>query len=122
MFCESCGSQLVEGSNFCTSCGSRVGEVQQSTQMNNQAQAYPLNYQANSQPLSVGQFLGMILLLVIPLVNIILLFVWGFGDGVNINKKNFARAHLILIGILIGLWIVFGVIIGGLLAGALYGY
>ena len=31
----------------------------------------------------------------IPVLNIILLFVWSFGGSVNL-KKNFARASLIL--------------------------
>ncbi len=39
----------------------------------------------------------MLFLMCIPILNLILLFVWGFGSTVNLNKKNFARAALILL-------------------------
>lgn len=45
-------------------------------------------------PLTTGQFLGMLFLCAIPLVNIIMLLVWAFGDG-NRNRKSFARAVLL---------------------------
>lgn len=47
-------------------------------------------------PLSVAQYIGLFLLLCIPISNLILLFVWSFGARINQNKKNFARASLIL--------------------------
>lgn len=47
------------------------------------------------EPLSVGQYLGIFLLMCIPILSIILLFVWGFGSRANVNRKNFARASLI---------------------------
>jgi hypothetical protein len=52
----------------------------------------------------------MILLLAIPLVNIIMLFVWAFGDN-NVNKKNFGKAYLIWAIIGIALSIIFFVFI-----------
>mgnify|MGYP003816452459 CR=1 FL=1 len=57
----------------------------------------------------------------VPILNIILLFVWSFGSSANLNKKNFARASLILGAIGLILSIVFGAalssIIGELLGG-----
>ena len=38
----------------------------------------------------------MLLLSMIPLVNIILLFVWSFSSQTNKSKKSYARAVLIL--------------------------
>lgn len=49
----------------------------------------------NSKVLSTGAFLGMFLLMMIPLVNIILLIVWACGKG-NLNRKHWAAAMLIL--------------------------
>lgn len=49
----------------------------------------------DTTPLSVGQFMLIELLMMIPLVNLILLFVWGFGGGVNVNRKNYALSKLI---------------------------
>ncbi|MDF2964072.1 MAG: hypothetical protein K0S39_5807 [Paenibacillus sp.] len=43
----------------------------------------------------------------IPIVNIIMLFVWAFGDNTNPNKKNYAKASLILAAIFIVLYVVF---------------
>jgi len=46
----------------------------------------------------------------VPIVNIVMLFVWGFGEG-NINRRNFCRAYLIVMGISIAIVIVFTVIL-----------
>lgn len=53
--------------------------------------------------ISVKDWLITILLLAIPIVNIIMLFVWAFGGGTNPSKANYAKAALIwaLIGIVI---------------------
>lgn len=72
----------------------------------------------DNSPLSMGQYLVMMLLMFIPLVNIILLFVWGFGDY-NVNKKNFARAQLIIMAISIVLGILFMIFIFSLSASIL---
>jgi hypothetical protein len=81
----------------------------------------PPAFPSLTDPLRVGQYLGMFISLCIPIINIILLFVWGFGSGVNLNKKNYARAVLIILAILIGLWIICGSIIMGIISG-IFGY
>ncbi len=81
--------------------------------MPSQSTAY--SGQSGSEPLRVGQYMGMLLLMCVPILNIILLFVWGFGSSVNLNKKNFARASLILSDVMLIFWIV----AGGLIMGAL---
>lgn len=72
--------------------------------------------QPGSEPLSVGQYIKMFLLMGIPILNIILLFVWSFGSAANLNRKNFARASLILAAIMLILYI----IAGGAIMRALY--
>ena len=47
----------------------------------------------------VGGWFLTLLLLCIPIVNIILTFVWAFSGSVNKNKKNFAIALLIMMAI-----------------------
>ncbi len=56
-------------------------------------------------PLSVGDYIVMFIVFSLPLINLILALVWGFGSGINPNRKNFAKAWLILllIGIVIGI-------------------
>lgn len=46
--------------------------------------------------MTVGDWIKTMLLMAIPLVNIILIFVWAFSDSANPNKRNYFRASLIL--------------------------
>lgn len=62
-----------------------------------------------SEPISVGGYLGMFILMGIPLVNIICLIVWICSS--NKNTKNFGLAYLILIGISVGISIITTVVI-----------
>jgi hypothetical protein len=61
---------------------------------------------------SVTDWVLTILISSIPLVNIVMLFVWAFGETTNVNKANWAKATLIWIAISIGLFVVFGMIFG----------
>ena len=47
------------------------------------------------KPVSVGNWLVTYLLMCIPIVNLIMLFVWGFGGGTPVSKANWAKASLI---------------------------
>ncbi len=66
---------------------------------------------ADTSPLSLGSYAGMLVLSMIPLVNLIMFFVWGFGSQ-NLNRRNFGRAALIIIAVIIVLNIIFGAAIG----------
>ena len=95
MVCPNCGAQLPENSVFCHHCGNNIAPAPVQ-----QPYAAPYNPMpqgnGNPPPLSVGAYIGMYFLLCIPVVNIILLFVWAFSAGENQNRKNYARAILIL--------------------------
>ncbi|MFE5320434.1 hypothetical protein ACFQ88_17140 [Paenibacillus sp. NPDC056579] len=56
---------------------------------------------------SVKHWMLTFILCAIPIVNIVMLFVWAFGDGTNPNKRNYARASLLLALIFIVLYVVF---------------
>jgi hypothetical protein len=59
-----------------------------------------------SAPLSFGQYLGMMIVSLIPCVGFIMMLVWSFGSKASASKKNWARAHLvfmIIAGIIIGI-------------------
>jgi hypothetical protein len=66
-----------------------------------------------SNEVSFGEWFLTIFLTAIPLVGLVLLFVWAFGSTTNPSKANWAKASLAwaAIGIVIYL-IVFVVIIG----------
>lgn len=57
---------------------------------------------------SIGNWIITLIILVIPLVNIIMLFVWAFNRNTNITKANWAKASLILLAV----WILLGIIFG----------
>ncbi len=69
-------------------------------QMNQQS--YKEYQQDVETVMSVGQWLITAIVMSIPCVNIVMLFVWGFGDG-NQNRANYCKASLILwiIGLLL---------------------
>lgn len=139
MFCESCGNQLPDNAKFCTACGATTGRTQAAPAQpantpppapaqpayNPPPQAQPVYSHASAPaqpayapmaaldaPLGVGQFIGMFFLLAVPILNIILLFKWAFGSSANLNKKNYARATLILAAI----GLIFSILAGGFIA------
>jgi len=101
MFCENCGNKLPDGAKFCGGCGAKTEPVQPAyTAADAPAPARsvpPPAYAPTAQtayaphqpsaclgkpgsdPLRVGQYIGMLLLMCVPILNIILLFVWSFG-------------------------------------------
>lgn len=64
----------------------------------------------DTSPMSLGDWLLTILALIIPCAGIILYFVWAFGKDVNVNRRNYCRAALIVEGIKIVLGVIIGVI------------
>ncbi len=73
----------------------------------------------NQKPMSVKDWLITLLIMAIPLVGLIMLFVYAFGNGENVNKQNWAKAQLILLAIVFGLFFLFFLIFGSLFAAAL---
>jgi membrane protein YdbS with pleckstrin-like domain len=64
------------------------------------------------QEVSVGEWIVTILITALPLIGLIMLFVWAFGDGAQPSKKNWAIATLIWYAIMIVLFIIFfGIIV-----------
>ena len=67
----------------------------------------------NASVMSVQDWLITILITAIPIVNIVMLFVWAFGNGsTNLNKKHWAKATLIWFAIIFALYIVFFMVLG----------
>ncbi len=64
---------------------------------------------------SVGEWIVTLLISVIPLVNIVMFFVWAFGSNTKLSKANWAKASLIWLAIAVVFYVVVIVlIIGGL--------
>jgi uncharacterized membrane protein len=54
---------------------------------------------------------GTLLVLIVPIVGLVLYFVWAFGTGGNLNRRNYCRASLIMMAISLVLSIIFTVTI-----------
>ena len=63
----------------------------------------------NDDVMSVKEWLITLLILCVPLVNIIMMFVWGFCSNTKPTKANFCKAYLILTAIAIVLYLVLGI-------------
>lgn len=63
--------------------------------------------------MSLKDWVVTLLISFIPVVGFVMLFVWGFSDSANPNKKNWARAALIMFAVFTVLYIIFGVLIFG---------
>ncbi|WP_010495241.1 hypothetical protein [Paenibacillus elgii] len=82
-----------------------------------------VNYanQSQSAPiLTVKDWLITMLIMIIPLVNLIMLFVWAFGGGENPSKANYAKATLIWMVIGFAFSLVFMILFAGALGSVLY--
>jgi len=124
--CSSCGSELTEGLKFCTTCGTAVSDtapvqavVQQVVQPPVQPVVQPPIQPVVQQDPMVGTkyelisawgYIGISLLMCIPVVGLILMIIWACGGCRKLQKRNYARAMLImfLIGFLFSL--IFGFI------------
>ncbi len=141
MFCGKCGAPVDDGAVVCASCGEAVVSAAEPVNsvpvVESAPVAEPTPFQAQpvyqqpvyqqsvyqqpvipegySETVSVGEWIGSMLLMMIPVVNFILMLVWAFG-GSKKSKSNFFKANLILV--LIG--VVIGVLIGVFFGAALF--
>lgn len=66
-------------------------------------------HQEVSPVISVKEWMIMTLIMIIPIVNIVMMFVWAFGEG-NPTKKNYYKAALIWAAIVIVIYIIIFVV------------
>lgn len=131
MYCSNCNKTFPEGMVFCDNCGNRLtpGNTTGPNTMpsQNPNPTYQSNYStqsftpppypmspestANNQ-VSTGKWIGIFLINIIPfvgpLIYLIMLFVWAFGQCKYPSLKSFSRAMLIfmLIGLIISIIVV----------------
>jgi hypothetical protein len=130
-FCTECGANVPDGVKFCTECGKLMGEAAEA------APAYtapppqvPPIYAPQPAPgfqsasaygtdapppkgskyavIGTGGYIGTMILFAIPVIGWLVCIITAFA-GKNMNRRNFARAMLILliIGIIIGVALYF---------------
>ena len=86
-------------------------DYEQMPSSQNQGNYYQNQHDPNKDVMGIGEWLITLIVLAIPCVNIIMYFVWAFGNG-NENRKNFCRAGLIMMAVGIVLTILLYSIIG----------
>jgi hypothetical protein len=69
--------------------------------------------------MSVKDWAITLILTMIPLVGIIMLFIWAFGAGHNENKSNWAKAALIIAAVVFVIYIILFVVLLGVIGSAM---
>ena len=62
------------------------------------------------EPVSMGEWLVCMLLMMIPCVNLVLVFVWAFSKTEKKSKSNYFKAQLIVFGVLFAIYILLFVV------------
>ena len=113
MICKNCGMDNADNVQFCSNCGASTQQNPAPT-YNNAQNGGPtyVNVQVPSDTsnlVSIGAYVGMWFAMCVPILNIIMMIVWGTSG--NKSKKNFVLAYLILIAISVGITIIASVVI-----------
>lgn len=67
---------------------------------------YPSNSSADmEEPMSLGEWMLTLLVMIVPCANIVMLFVWAFSKTEKKSKSNFCKAYLIYIGIIFAIYL-----------------
>lgn len=101
-FCPVCGASLNE--NRCPHCGRPLGPGQTCPYCADTAhKSHGSSLDENSAPLTMWQYMGLILLSFVPLIGLIFMIVWACSSTGNIHLRNFARGALLVraVGILL---------------------
>ncbi|MGO4548559.1 hypothetical protein AB4Z29_27600 [Paenibacillus sp. 2TAB23] len=86
-------------------------------------QGYGYDQQQQMSPvITVKEWMITTLILIIPIVNIVMMFVWAFGEG-NPTKKNYFKASLIWAAIVLVIYAIIAIIlIAAAASGAMSNY
>lgn len=115
--CKYCGEINSSSAMTCTNCQKTLTDAEirdegksktgnHESLIGNNSTYKGISYKGYDDVVSIGSWIGIILILAIPIVDIIALFVMAFGSN-NDNIKNFAKASLIISAIVIVLSLMF---------------
>lgn len=115
MICKNCGMDNADNVQFCSNCGASTQQAPapayNAQNGNNGAPTY-VNVQVPSDTnnlVSIGAYVGMWFAMCVPILNIVMMIIWGTSG--NRSKKNFVLAYLVMLAISVGITIITSVII-----------
>ncbi len=121
--CPNCKAACQDDDRFCMKCGEPFPENTAESAVPGAEQKPPVyqppvgyaHYQKEEEHIGVGLWVLYDLIMMIPIVNLIMLFVWGFGSAEkNKTFRNWAKAQLIWIAIGLVLSILFMILLAPL--------
>lgn len=121
MVCQNCGAYIEENAEFCPACGEKqttsAGTYQSTGYGQPMVQVEVNTARTQGEHVTTGGWFARILLSCVPIVGLIMLFVWAFGNTLQPSLKTWARAQLIFILIPTAIFLfyvfVFGVFVAG---------
>ena len=116
MICKNCGMDNADNVQFCSNCGASTQQAPapayNSAQNGNNGAPTYVNVQVPSDTnnlVSIGAYVGMWFAMCVPILNIVMMIIWGTSG--NKSKKNFVLAYLVMIAISVGITIIASVVI-----------
>lgn len=130
--CPNCNATVNDGTAFCTNCGAPLSQSINNNNPNNgftssqygaqggfsqgqQFYAPPAQYNIpapeSERAVSIGDWILTFIILLLPVVNIVMMFVWAFSSNTPKSKSNFFKAYLIVVGVMILLAIIATVVL-----------
>lgn len=103
-------------SSFENQDGAYGGQYQQPSVQEQLQYQYQQPESNLEEPMTLGEWLITMLIMLIPCVNIIMAFVWAFSSKEKKSKSNYFKAWLIFMAIVIVLYIILLVVFGAAIA------
>ncbi|MBR5122319.1 MAG: zinc ribbon domain-containing protein [Anaerotignum sp.] len=102
--CKKCGGEVKMEDRFCMHCGMPLEEEPVKEEKIEE------QFEEKADVLTMWEYLLILILMAIPVVNVIACIFWIVGKNGNPNRRNFAKAWMVLavVGTLLGGVLTFG--------------
>lgn len=78
-------------------------------------QPYPQSQLDLEEPVKLSEWIVTMLIMMVPCVNIVMVFVWAFSQNEKKSKSNFFKASLIMAAVFLVIYIFFAIVLVALL-------
>lgn len=107
-YCNNCGGTLGDYDRVCSNCGTPVARSSSAPMQRDSRSQTVSTYSSGLQNevISSWGYVGSLILMGLPIVGFILTIVWAAGGASNQNRRNLARAYLLIWAISVGIMII----------------